>query len=198
MDIRVTNSKHESDIAALSYLNPRSNDLINFRNVCTCMRDLSLPLILDVDRYLPSVHESLPDNEGWIRINGSFVGLNFLTISHMGADGVYFAEQEIDSDYIVVHLMPPDMSRSEMIRLMTTSFNGHATECAKTGISFYVKAFRITLDEESSKLPYMWSIEGESFEGMRIFQGQLHSQGYPILALPPVPRNPINHAPDFL
>lgn len=84
-----------------------------------------------------------------------------------------------------------------MIRLMTTSFNGHATECAKMGISFYVKAFRITLDEESSKLPYMWSIEGESFEGMRIFQGQLHSQGYPILALPPVPRNPVNHAPDF-
>nr|CDS30015.2 sphingosine kinase 1 [Hymenolepis microstoma] len=149
-------------------------------------------------RYLPSVSESLPDNEGWIRINGSFVGLNFLTISHLGADGVYFAEQGISSDHIVVHLMPPNMSRGEMIRLMTTTFSGHPTECGKTGISLYVKAFRITLDEESSKLPYIWSIDGESFDGMRIFQGELQSEGYPILALPRVPRNPINHAPNFL
>ncbi|KAM7542497.1 hypothetical protein Aperf_G00000019558 [Anoplocephala perfoliata] len=148
-------------------------------------------------RYLPDVEESLPEDQGWIRVKSQFLGLNFLKISHLAADNVCLAESGLDSDHIVVHLMPSDMPRSELIRLMKIGLNGHPMECAKTGIILHVKAFRITLDEESAKSPYMWSLDGEPFGGMRIFQGEVYSQGYRILALPPVQRNPFNHAPDF-
>ena len=87
--------------------------------------------------------------------------------------------------------------RRELVRLMTTSFNGHPTECAKTGITLYVKAFRISTDASTAQLPYMWSVDGEPFKGMATLQAEVHPEGYPLLALPRVSRNRINHAPDF-
>lgn len=63
------------------------------------------------DRYLPGVKESLPEDQGWIHVNGHFLGLNFLKISHLAADNVCLAESGLDSDHIVVHLMPSNMPR---------------------------------------------------------------------------------------
>ena len=80
---------------------------------------------------------------------------------------------------------------------MINSFTGHPLERSKAGISLYVKAFRISTDVPSTPLPLIWSVDGESFQGMATLQAEVSARGYPLLGLPPVPRNPIDSAPDF-
>lgn len=80
---------------------------------------------------------------------------------------------------------------------MKTIMFGHSVECSQVGISLSVKAFRLSVDEETARMPYLWSIDGENFGGVQNLQGEMHSQGYPIVTLPKVPRNPNNHAPIF-
>ncbi|EUB57451.1 Sphingoid long chain base kinase 5 [Echinococcus granulosus] len=144
---------------------------------------------------LPSLNESVP--EEWISITSSFIGINVIHTSHLATDGVYFASKTLGSDYMILHLMPFNMSRSELMRLMRTSYNGHSSECSKTGIALSVKAFRISTDTATSRLPFMWSADGEPFEGIATMQAQVYHRGYPLIALPPVSRNALNHAPDF-
>ncbi|VDK22858.1 unnamed protein product, partial [Taenia asiatica] len=121
-------------------------------------------------RILPSLNDSIP--EDWVSITSSFIGINVIHISHLATDGVYFADKTLGSDYIILHLMPSNMSRSELIRLMRTSYNGHSSECSKTGIALYVKAFRISVDAATSQLPFMWSADGEPFEGIATLQAE--------------------------
>ncbi|KAH9280875.1 Sphingoid long chain base kinase 5 [Echinococcus granulosus] len=147
------------------------------------------------ERILPSLNESVP--EEWISITSSFIGINVIHTSHLATDGVYFASKTLGSDYMILHLMPFNMSRSELMRLMRTSYNGHSSECSKTGIALSVKAFRISTDTATSRLPFMWSADGEPFEGIATMQAQVYHRGYPLIALPPVSRNALNHAPDF-
>ncbi|KAL5107996.1 Sphingosine kinase 2 [Taenia crassiceps] len=146
-------------------------------------------------RILPSLNESIPDD--WVSITSNFIGINVIHISHLATDGVYFADKTLGSDHIILHLMPSNMSRSELIRLMRTSYNGHSSECSKTGIALSVKAFRISIDEATSQLPFMWSADGEPVEGIATLQAEVYHRGYPLIALPPVSRNTLNHAPDF-
>lgn len=83
------------------------------------------------------------------------------------------------------------------MRLMRTSYNGHGSECSKTGIALSVKAFRISIDAATSQLPFMWSADGEPLKGIATLQAEVYHKGYPLIALPSVSRNTLNHAPDF-
>ncbi|CDS37860.1 expressed protein [Echinococcus multilocularis] len=99
--------------------------------------------------------------------------------------------------FVTFYILGQILALSELMRLMRTSYNGHSSECSKTGIALSVKAFRISTDTATSRLPFMWSADGEPFEGIATMQAQVYHRGYPLIALPPVSRNALNHAPDF-
>ncbi|KAM7542495.1 hypothetical protein Aperf_G00000019550 [Anoplocephala perfoliata] len=147
--------------------------------------------------YLPDLRNDLPKKKGWISIDSAFVGINIINVSNLSGDGAYCGEKKLGSDYILIHLLTPDMTRSDLAWFIKKLGYGHSVECTQVGISLAVKAFRLSLDDETSQMPYLWSIDGENFGGVGNLQGEMHSQGYPLLTLPEVPRNPINHAPIF-
>ncbi len=80
---------------------------------------------------------------------------------------------------------------------MTNSFGGHGSECHEYGIVLPVKAFQISTDEETSQLPYMWSIDGEAFDGISTLQAEVCGRGFPLITLPKAPRDSRTHAPIF-